>query len=97
MEGRIGVADRPGGGSVFWFEVVLRRTATRVAPPPPRDASGAANARTVHSGRILLAEDNLVNVEVATMILEGAGYAVDVATNGVDAVAAVRKPAMTSC
>ena len=36
--------------------------------------------------RILLVEDNLVNRRLATMMLHRAGHAVDVATNGRDAV-----------
>jgi two-component system sensor histidine kinase/response regulator len=91
MDGRIGAGDRPGGGSVFWFEVVLRRAATGIDVPAPRDGPAAAVSRTPRAGRILLAEDNSVNVEVATLILEGEGYAVDVATDGIAAVEAVRK------
>lgn len=36
--------------------------------------------------RILLAEDNLINTEVAVMLLEGKGFAVDTAENGLRAL-----------
>jgi two-component system, sensor histidine kinase and response regulator len=39
-----------------------------------------------HSVRILLAEDNLVNQKLATMMLGKAGYAVEVAGNGIEAI-----------
>ncbi|MGA2042062.1 MAG: PAS domain S-box protein [Roseiarcus sp.] len=90
MGGRIGVDDRPGGGSAFWFEVVLRRAAG-VAALPARKPGDGGGAPAVRSGRILLAEDHAVNIEVARMILEGAGYTVDVAVDGVEATDAVRR------
>jgi CheY-like chemotaxis protein/HPt (histidine-containing phosphotransfer) domain-containing protein len=89
MEGRIGVADRPGGGSAFWFEVVLRDAAAGLDQIPARAATEAQSASARRPGRILLAEDNVFNIDLATAILESAGYTVDVATDGVAAVSAV--------
>ena len=89
MGGRIGVDDRPDGGSAFWFEVVLR-------PAPPGAAERLASnpesidgAAAVRSGHILLAEDNAINIDVASLILTSAGYRVDVAVDGLEAIAAV--------
>jgi hypothetical protein len=42
-------------------------------------------------GHLLLAEDNLVNQKVAVAMLAGAGYRVDTALNGADAVTAVSR------
>ena len=92
MNGRIGVADRPGGGAIFWFEVTLPRASPIDADQPGSSSTDESSPPSV-SGRILLAEDNRVNIEVATLILEGAGYTVDVARDGVEAVAAVRRRA----
>ena len=89
MGGEIGVADRPGGGSVFWFEVVLPHAAADFGDRSEEIDEGDLRSAAVHTGRILLAEDNDVNVVVATMILEGAGYTVDVALDGAQAVHAV--------
>ena len=91
MDGRIGFADRLGGGTVFWFEVTLRNAASVEGDPDGSETVHGAGPAAAISGRILLAEDNKVNVEVATLILEGAGYTVDVAADGFEAVAAIRR------
>jgi PAS domain S-box-containing protein len=91
MGGEIGITDRAGGGSVFWFEVVLPHAAPGFDDRSQKSLEPDRRSTAVHSGRILLAEDNDVNVEVATMILEGAGYTVDVAVDGMRAVDAFRR------
>jgi CheY-like chemotaxis protein len=60
--------------------------------PQPADAAGAPGSpgspEEGHSGRLLLAEDNVINQMVAVTILTRAGYQVDTARNGVQAVRA---------
>ena len=55
--------------------------------PPPRPAGGEGSARV---RRVLLAEDNPVNVEVAKAMLESLGLQTQVARNGAEALEAVR-------
>jgi CheY-like chemotaxis protein len=46
--------------------------------------------RSVQGASILLAEDNEINQQVARELLEGAGFRVDIANNGVEAVKMVK-------
>ena len=89
MDGEVGVDSEVGVGSRFWFSAWFERAhvlestlATAVtAGAPRRDFSGA---------RVLLAEDNQINQEVAVELLHAAGVVVDVANDG---EAAVRRAA----
>lgn len=49
--------------------------------------------KKLYSGRILLAEDNELNQEIAVVLLEEAGFTVDVAGNGQEAVEMLKKSA----
>ncbi len=89
MGGEVGVDSQPGQGSRFWFRLTLDKA---VSPPPlqaPLSRSQAAQelAGKFAGTRILLAEDNLVNQEVAVALLGSAGLSVDVAEDGAQAVA----------
>ena len=89
MGGKVGADSTPGRGSVFWFEVSLaaRQTAPAPAPlaPPPIDAE--ARIRERFSGRrVLLVDDEPINLEVARFLLSETGLLVDTAENGLEAV-----------
>jgi two-component system, sensor histidine kinase and response regulator len=92
MGGEAGAESTPGQGSRFWFTAQLRRGQGTRAEPDTRRAQDAAVelARTRAGARILLAEDNLINQEVAREILRAVGLAIDVAANGREAVEQVR-------
>ena len=97
MGGQAGVESEPGRGSRFWFTARLRR-GSGVMPDDATSGSKAASAvdelRRRHAGaRLLLAEDNAVNSEIAVAMLHNAGLTVDVAVNGRDAVEMARATA----
>jgi PAS domain S-box-containing protein len=91
MGGDAGVESQPGRGSTFWFTAQLRcQNPPKVAPAPALVAVCAAEdelRRTCAGMRLLLAEDNAINREVALELLGAVGLTVDTADNGREAVA----------
>jgi len=88
MGGTAGVSSREGQGSTFWFSAVLAKAAPTAEIPPDAEIEDAGGAiRRDHAGkRILLAEDEPINQEIARMLLEEVGLAVDLAADGREAV-----------
>ncbi len=98
MGSDIAVSSLTGKGTRFWFSVWLSRSmlAADQAPPPPVEERLAA-LRARHAGRrVLLAEDNLINREVAQDLLMDAGLVVDCAIDGAQALelAQLQRPAL---
>ena len=90
MNGRIGVVSELGQGSVFTAELTL--PTTDAAPSEASLAAPQAAAPGYDRPRkILVAEDNQINQLLVVTLLEEAGYLVDVAEDGLEALAAVRR------
>jgi signal transduction histidine kinase/CheY-like chemotaxis protein len=84
MGGEIGVESTAGVGSRFEFSVPLRAASLVAvvagrAPEPPAD-------RAPRSLRVLVVDDNPVNLRVAEMMLMSVGHQVATAVNGEEAV-----------
>ncbi|MEO5329666.1 MAG: response regulator [Magnetococcus sp. THC-1_WYH] len=93
MGGAIHVDSEPGRGSRFSFTVRLGITQELPSASLPDSVSPkqlVVQTRSVlRGGRVLLVEDDPINVDVARDTLEQVGLQVDVARNGVEALAAV--------
>ena len=88
MGGRVELRSSPGQGSTFVFTVLLQRPAAEDIQRPLIDATGPRFS-SLHAPSILLAEDNAVNREVLTEMLEHIGCRVTAVENGALALAAV--------
>jgi signal transduction histidine kinase/CheY-like chemotaxis protein/HPt (histidine-containing phosphotransfer) domain-containing protein len=91
MGGAIGFQSAPGQGSTFWFSMTLSKPTTEEVAAVQTDTLNKAEALTTPlTGRLLLAEDNPANQLITSTVLEKAGFTVEVADNGIEAVNAAR-------
>ena len=92
MGGDVGVHSTPGAGSSFWMTARLatRDSATPNTLAPPRSPEN--DIATRHAGaRVLLVDDDPVNQEVTLALLRRLQLAVDVVSDGAQAVEHVRE------
>ena len=85
MKGEVGVSSSLGHGSTFWAEVQVEPAQAPVRQAPAEQSQ----PRPLEDLRILLADDNRINVVVGVRLLERAGAQVQTAEDGREALRAV--------
>ena len=91
MGGNVGVASDPGIGSTFWFTVKVDKGSdikvpSNIKQSPSKEELLKTLVHRFRGAKILLAEDDAFNQEVAIELLGQAGLMVDVVENGKQAV-----------
>ncbi|MFO7761721.1 MAG: ATP-binding protein [Thermodesulfobacteriota bacterium] len=85
MGGNIFVSSEPGKGSIFCFVIPFESAGSeeRRGVMPEIEIQ---QEQTGPGGRVLIVEDNAVNQRLARIIVEGLGYEVEVAADGLEAL-----------
>jgi signal transduction histidine kinase/ActR/RegA family two-component response regulator len=98
MGGTAGVESTPGQGSNFWFTARLRKSAQQSAPAPqiPPVSAEVRIRERFSDCRILVVDDEPLNREVAQLQLEDIGLRVDMAADGLQAVAMAARTAYSA-
>jgi two-component system sensor histidine kinase/response regulator len=92
MGGDAGAESTPGVGSTFWFTACLKKTEAAAAVARQQAIDAEQQLRQQCQGwRILVVDDEPVNLEVAQLFMEDSGLMVDTATDGLEAVRLARE------
>ena len=86
MDGDIGMESKQDKGSTFWFTAWMDKSKVTATIPEPLDKKLSFDENTFKKLNILLAEDNEINQKIIEYSLTNAGYEVDIAKNGQEAI-----------
>lgn len=84
MGGEIGVRSRQHEGSLFWFRLPLPGTSAESGYQAPSDDD---DTTSLSGGRLLIVDDNHINLMVAEGLCQKLGYDTEVAESGMEAIA----------
>ncbi len=94
MGGELSISSEQGKGALFAFSVILKKAPIIFSENPisemPKRRNWNGMARE-YPMRIILAEDNDLNLQLMTLILEQLGYDFEVAKNGQEALDMVQQ------
>ena len=83
MGGTLKIESEPGRGSVFTVEIPFPDASEEQREMVLHPAAEDEEEKTLYTGKkVLLVEDNVLNAEIATELLQSIGLAVDWADNG---------------
>ena len=87
LGGELVIRSQLGKGSVFGFSVLLKRSTESYLKPSSQDLTwrDIKEMGAVFPLRILLAEDNELNLQLMRLMFQQLGFAFEVATNGQEA------------
>jgi len=86
MGGSIEVESAPGVGTVFWFSLPLRVAERGATDDVARTISQAGNVAALVPGKVLVVDDNRVNLQLACAMLDRLGIRHDTALDGIEAL-----------
>ena len=88
MGGTVGLSSTPGVGSTFWFSArLIKPTEISHSQPCPVTVKEAELRQHCSGARVLLAEDEPINREIALALLSDVGLVADFAEDGEQALA----------
>jgi PAS domain S-box-containing protein len=91
MGGEAGVISREGAGSTFWFTATLGLPqAVGGDPAASPEVDPTPTAAPLRGHRVLVVDDDEINREVITTMLETLDLSIDVACDGVEAIERTR-------
>lgn len=101
MQGKMWVESSVGLGSKFYFYIIVDKSGKTLDEinelQEIKNARDEAKLEAVSEGKaitdakILLVEDNDMNIEITTKIIESLGYKVEVAKDGIEAIKQIKK------